>query len=636
MNGKSTLPRETSAYFDELEIWLNLEGVAERERMARRRRIRSTKEAEKSGETLLKLSITDHRTGLAGRMIIDFQKRNDRDLPPNRLKVGSPVVVSDENAISDQGVPGVVSAKRKDLIQIALDQWPDGNTFRVDLSPDETTRRRQMAAIAKARMATGRSKQLRDIIIGLRNPRCHDAEFQGLSCKSHLNKSQKSAVRFGLTNEDLAIIHGPPGTGKTTTLAELIYQETKRGNRILACAPSNSGVDNLLQKIARLGIKAVRVGHPARVFPELREFTLDELVDRDPSTRVVLEMRREIQQLVRDGQKLTRGKDWRQRKREYFSEAGILRAQIRSIEKSIVRNIIQSADVICTTTTIDDDLLGDQHFDLVVIDEACQATMPGTWQAILKANKIILAGDHHQLPPTVLSDEASRRGLKRSMLEELIDREGESIFKRLTVQYRMNKKIMDFPSQYFYEAELIADPSVINHCLTDDSSVSVDEFTQRPLLFVDTAGADFVEAIEEEGESKFNPNEARIIVGLVHQLLESGLSENQLAVIAPYSAQVRYLRDLFGSIGVEVDTVDGFQGREKDCVLLTMVRSNPERQIGFLSDLRRTNVAMTRARKKLIIVGDSSTLSSNPFYADLLEYFEAQQAYRSVWEYQQY
>ncbi len=157
MNGKSTLPRETSAYFDELEIWLNLEGVAERERMARRRRIRSTKEAEKSGETLLKLSITDHRTGLAGRMIIDFQKRNDRDLPPNRLKVGSPVVVSDENAISDQGVPGVVSAKRKDLIQIALDQWPDGNTFRVDLSPDETTRRRQMAAIAKARIATGRS-----------------------------------------------------------------------------------------------------------------------------------------------------------------------------------------------------------------------------------------------------------------------------------------------------------------------------------------------------------------------------------------------------------------------------------------------------------------------------------------------
>lgn len=633
MNLSVSIPKQIDPYFEELEHWLVLEGVAERERMAHRRSIRSSKLAEQSGETLLHMKIMDHRTGLAGRMIIDFQKNDHRDLPSNRMKVGSPIVVSNEANKSDRGVPGVVSGKRKDLVQVAVEQWPDGTSFRIDLSPDETTRRRQLGAMAKAKCVSGRAKQLRDIVIGCRDPRFPTGLKKVVDWKSILNDSQKAAVNFALNSKDIAIIHGPPGTGKTTTLAELIFQAVKDGQRVLACAPSNTGVDNLLEKMVRLGLKAVRVGHPARVFPELRDFTLDELVDRDPHTQVIHEMRREVQQLVRDGQRISRGRDSRKRKRQYFAEAGILRGEIRTLEKRIVKNIIQTAEVICTTATIDEELIGEKPFDLVVIDEACQATMPGMWQAILKAEKIVLAGDHQQLPPTVISRQAAERGMKRSTMEELIDREGSAIFQRLTMQYRMHHKIMQFPSQFFYDSELVADVNVSEHQLTDDDEIQINPLTLSPLLLVDTAGADFLEEIEAEGESKLNPKEAKLVVTLVEQMVNSGVSENDIAIIAPYSAQVRYLRNLLGRTEIEVDTVDGFQGREKDLVILTMVRSNRKREIGFLSDLRRTNVAITRARKKLIMIGDSATLSVDPFYSNLITYFENENAYASVWEY---
>lgn len=633
MNQPGKIPKQIDPYFDELESWLNLEGIAERERMAQRRAVRSSKQAEKSGETLLRMQLVDHRTGLAGRMIIDFKKNHDHDLPPNRLKTGSPVIISNEAIQEDHGIPGVISGKRRDLIQVAVDQWPEGERFRIDLSPDETTRRRQLAAMGKARLATGRSRQLRDMVIGIRDPRYPVGKQAPIRCKSILNESQESAVAFALESKDIAIIHGPPGTGKTTTLAELIYQSVRRGQRVLACAPSNTGVDNLLEKIIPLGLKAVRVGHPARVFPELRDFTLDELVDRDPHTQLIHDMRREVQQLIRDGQRVSRGRDSRRRKRHYFAEAGILRGEIRSLEKRIVKDIIQSAEVICTTSTIDEELIGEQPFELVVIDEACQATMPGTWQAVLKADKLVLAGDHQQLPPTVISKEAANRGLKRSIMEELIDREGTNIFKRLSVQYRMNQKIMQFPSQIFYEGDLIANAKVEGHLLADDNQIDVNPMTLEPLLLVDTAGADFQEEVESEGESKLNPKEADLVMTLITRMLEFGVSEKDIAIIAPYAAQVRHLRNLLGSTEIEVDTVDGFQGREKDLVVLTMVRSNRNREIGFLSDLRRTNVAMTRARKKIIFIGDSATLSVDPFYSKLIDYFENEGAYASVWEY---
>ena len=618
-------------YFDTLGVWLELEAEAERERLARRRQMRNQSNVERTGETLVKMDLTDHATGLAGRLLLDFAKPGGASLPMNRLKVGSPVVISDDDNPKDKGIAGVVSRRKPNSIQVATQNWPDGDRFRIDASPDESTRRRQVAAMAKMRAATGRAKNLRDVLLGTRPLRFGDPKNHDLF--SQLNPPQHEAVNFALAAKDVAIIHGPPGTGKTTTLAELIYQAVQRGEKVLACAASNTAVDNLLERLVAMMPHVLRVGHPARVFESLRGHTLDGLVEQDPGKDVIIEMRREVKDLMQAASRDFRGRDGHRRRREIISEANDLRGQIRGFERSIIRGVVDRADVVCTTTTIDDDLLGDREFDTVVIDEACQCTLPSIWQAVLRADRLVLAGDHQQLPPTILSDEASKAGMKESLMQRLVNRDGEEIFRRLKVQYRMHESIMRFSSEHFYDGDLVADASVRSHRLCDLPDVELNDETSKTLTFIDTAGAEFDEELEPDGESKRNPKEANLIVRLVRELMDAGVRDDQIAVIAPYAAQVRLLRNRLGSQGLEIDTVDGFQGREKELVLITMVRSNPEGEIGFLADTRRTNVALTRARRKLIIIGDSATLGRNQFYAQLVEHFEANEAYRSVWEF---
>ena len=618
-------------YYDVLASWLDLEGEAERARMAMRRRMRDSRHAERSGETILGLELQDHQTGLAGRFLFDFAKVGGQPLPLNRLKVGSPVVISDADDPDDQGIPGVVSRRKQTTIQVAAEKWPDARFFRLDLSPDETTRRRQLAAMASARVATGRSKQIRDMLLGQRPIRQGDPD--DVDFRSSLNPPQQDAVRFALAAPDIAILHGPPGTGKTTTLAEVIFQAVERGDRVLACAPSNTAVDNLLERLVAMMPNVLRVGHPARVFESLRGHTLDELVDADPSSDVIRDMRRELEELMRSASRSHRGRDARKRRSLLYATAGDLRSQIRSLERSVVRGIIESSDVICTTTTIDEDLLGNARFDLVVIDEACQCTEGSVWQAILRADMVVMAGDHCQLPPTVLSAQATAEGMRDSMMHRLIEREGESIYRRLTVQYRMNQAIMEFSSREFYDGTLIADSSVGGHKLCDLPDVAVTAMTEEPLMFVDTAGSNLNEELEQDGESKLNPGEGKLIHRFAVELMEAGVQPEQIAIIAPYAAQVRWLRNRMDLREIEIDTVDGFQGREKEVVLITLTRSNDRGEIGFLADTRRTNVALTRARRKLIVVGDSATLGGNEFYRRMLDYFENQNAYRSVFEF---
>lgn len=618
-------------YFDALGRWLDLEAEAERQRMARRRQLRDTRDAERTGETILGLELQDHRTGLAGRFLFDFAKPAGRPLPMTRLKVGSPVVVSNAGDPSDTGIAGVVSRRKQHSIQVASEKWPEGQSFRLDLSPDETTRRRQMAAMARARIATGRPRQLRDILLDDRAVRPGDSpEVEFLT---DLNPPQQEAVRFALGAPDVAILHGPPGTGKTTTLAEVIYQAVRRGDRVLACAPSNTAVDNLLERLVTLMPNVLRVGHPARVFESLRDHTLDERVDADPSTDVVRDMRRELEELMRSASRPFRGRDARKRRSLLYATAGDLRGQIRSLEQSVIRGILESADVICTTTTIDDDLLGNAKFDWVVVDEACQCTESSVWQAVQRGDRLVLAGDHCQLPPTVLSDEAAAEGMRDSLMQRLIEREGDAVFRRLTVQYRMHQSIMEFSSNEFYDGSLLADASVAGHGLQDLEGVAPSTLSEEPVLFVDTAGAGMDEQLEPDGESKLNPGEARVVLHFVRELLDAGVSADQIAVIAPYAAQVRLLRNRMELRELEIDTVDGFQGREKEVILITLTRSNDRGEIGFLGDTRRTNVALTRAKRKLIVIGDSATLGGNEFYARMLEYFESKNAYHSVFEY---
>jgi ATP-dependent RNA/DNA helicase IGHMBP2 len=277
-------------------------------------------------------------------------------------------------------------------------------------------------------------------------------------------------------------------------------------------------------------------------------------------------------------------------------------------------------------------LLGARRFDLGVIDEACQSTEPGCWIPLLRSDRVILAGDHCQLPPTVVSSEAAAEGFGVSLFERLMTQHGPAIARQLTVQYRMHQAIMDFPSREFYGATLQADPTVCGHLLADLPGVTATPSTQSPVEFIDTAGASFDEEVEPDGESRRNQQEAALVCRKVQGLLDGGVAAGDIAVIAPYAAQVRLLREQLSAPGLEIDSVDGFQGREKEAVVISLVRSNPQGEIGFLQDVRRMNVALTRARRKLLVIGDSATLSGHPFYRRMIEYFDALGVYQTVWE----
>jgi predicted DNA helicase len=269
---------------------------------------------------------------------------------------------------------------------------------------------------------------------------------------------------------------------------------------------------------------------------------------------------------------------------------------------------------------------------LAVIDEACQSTEPGCWIPLLRSDRVVLAGDHCQLPPTVISREAAAEGFGASLFERLMMLYGPQIARRLTIQYRMHQAIMDFSSAEFYDGDLEAAETVRGHLLQDMPGVSAGPLTQSPVEFIDTAGASYDEEIEPDGESRLNRQEAVLVCRKTQMLLDCGVSAGDIALIAPYAAQVRLLREHLPIPGLEIDSVDGFQGREKEAVVISLVRSNSRGEIGFLADVRRMNVAMTRARRKLLVVGDSATLSGDPFYKRMIEYFERVGAYRTVWE----
>lgn len=618
-------------HFQRLADWVDLESVAEAERLHERRQRQKGPDAEKSGETLLDLVVTDEDAGLGGRYLITLVKRNRTlQLPWNRLRVGSPVVLTPNDDFSGDACQGVVTSISRKSIQVAVNDYPDVERLRIDLSPDEITRKRMLNALKRARDARGRTKELRDILLGERELSFKDE--QDCQFNAELNESQQAAIRFALSASDVAIIHGPPGTGKTTTIVELICQAITKGQKVLACAPSNTAVDNLLEKLVDARQKTVRLGHPARVSERLHDHTLDAQVARHDLTDLIREMRREAENLFRQAGKFTRAKPVHGAKREMRQDAKRLKADVRMLEQQAIDSIIDNADVVCATTTLDESLLGDRRFDLVVIDEACQSTEPGCWMPVLRADRLVLAGDHCQLPPTVLSKQAAKEGLEVSLLERLVGLYGDRVTRRLNVQYRMHDQIMNFSSNQFYEGTLLSHDSVSRHLLSDLDHVDEQLVTIDPVTFIDSAGAGWDEELEPEGLSKRNIQEAELVLRKIAELQDAGLRGRDIAVIAPYAAQVRWLRQNSPDERVEIDTVDGFQGREKEAVIISLVRSNAEGEIGFLSDARRMNVALTRARRKLIVIGDSATVGGNEFFAKLLAYFESIGAYHTVWE----
>ena len=636
-SGSSPVARDESDHFERLARLLEMESRAEAQQAAEQARRLSHAKAELSGNSLLDLVVTDEEAGLGGRYLVQLAKRTRSALPWTRLDVGSPVVLSPDAAKAVVSYRGVVYERTDRGICVALDrladELADHATWRIDQSFDEVAIQRQRGALEQASLARGdRFAILRDVLIGRRQPEFGlDPAVRPLD--RSLNEVQREAVQFALSARDVGLIHGPPGTGKTTAVVEVIRQAIRRGRKVLACAPSNLAVDNIFERLLSFGERAVRLGHPARVLPALREHTLDLLVERHPDVRLARKLAKQAMSLFREASRFTRAAPKPGQKRQLREDAKSLLADARRLEAQAVDHVLDTASVLCaTTTSLDSQLLGNRHFDLAVIDEACQSTEPGCWIPLPRCDRLVLAGDHCQLPPTVVSRDAAAEGFNISLFERLVALYGSQIARRLTVQYRMNQAIMDFSSLEFYDGQLEAGESVRLHLLADLPGVVAGPLTQTAVEFIDTAGAGFEEQLEPDGESRLNPQEAALVCRKVQELVDGGLAASDIAVIAPYAAQVRHLRERLAMPGLEIDSVDGFQGREKEAVVISLVRSNPKGEIGFLGDVRRMNVAMTRARRKLLITGDSATLSTHPFFCRMIEYFEGLGAYRTVWE----
>ncbi len=628
-------PADADHHFQRLTRLLNLESQAEAQQILEGD---GRAVAERTGDSLVGLVVVEETSGLGGRLILTLAKRNrDMPLPWNRLEPGAPVLLSAVGGKDRAGWRGVVCERSRMELSVALNEPPSEEqrsaSYRLDLSTDETARQRQISALERVRTAArDRLAELRHILLGETAP-AFCPELPLVPLDGSLNASQQDAIRFALSAADVAILHGPPGTGKTTTVVELIRQAVRRGQNVLACAPSNLAVDNLLERLLANGERAVRLGHPARVLPALRENTLDIMVEDHNDTRQARKLAKKAFGFFRQSDKWSRAKPEPGSRRQLREEARSLLMDARRLEAHAVERILDGATVVCATLTgLDSEVLGQRQFDLAVIDEAAQSTEPVCWLPLLRSKCLVLAGDHCQLPPTILSSEASQEGFGCSLMERLVELYGPLVTRRLRVQYRMHAAIMNFSSQQFYDSDLEAHASVCGQLLCELPDVAANLLTQTPVQFIDTAGAGFDEQPDPDGKSRFNPHEADLVARKIKELLDAGVAAAGIAVIAPYAAQVRLLREKLPIPGLEIDSVDGFQGREKDAVVLSLVRSNAEGEIGFLADVRRINVALTRARRKLLVIGDSATLSYDPFFESLVAYIESIGAYHSVWE----
>lgn len=615
-------------YFANQLRWLTLEARAEAEQYEQGER--------DSENSLTNLVIQNEELALGGRVAVRFAPRNQQQsLPWSKLSVGTPILLLSDAL--DAPARGVISQLRRRTVEVVFNQplLEEGERplFTITRSQDQIGRQRMEHALHRAASASeNRLAELRDIILGTQAAQFDSSPTVADALTNPLNPSQQDALRHALSARDIALIHGPPGTGKTTTVVALIRAAVAQGERVLACAPSHVAVDNLCEPLAAAGVRVVRLGHPARIADTLLPYTLDAQVAEQDSFQLAKKMRKEAAGLRDSAGKWRRAKPERGAKQAMHSEASSLLAEARELEQRAVEQVFSRAEVVLSTLTgLDGSVVGQRTFDLCVIDEAGQATQPAAWLPILRANRIVLAGDHLQLPPTILSQKAEREGFGVSLLERLMGVENGRLSRRLTIQYRMNEAIMRFSSDHFYGGTLVADASVASRLLGDLVAVGDGDLGETAVLYIDTAGASYDESLEPDGNSRLNEQEAALLVKKVETLRQMGVIPDQIGIITPYSAQVRLLREQLGE-AYEIFSVDGFQGREKEVILISLVRSNDAGDIGFLAETRRMNVALTRARRLLIVIGDSATVTANPFFAELISHWEANSAYRSVWE----
>lgn len=486
-----------------------------------------------------------------------------------------------------------------------------------------------------------RTAELREVIEGNSTPDFEKTDESILI--PQLNLSQNRAIRHAMSARDIAIIHGPPGTGKTTTLAHLIRLTVQTEKQVLVCAPTNTAVDLLTERLMEQGLSVLRVGHPARISEELQKTSIDGQVQSHQYYKDIKNLRRNAEEYFRMASKYKRvfGKQDAAQRAAYYAEAKNCIKEARLLEDHVVSSLFDSAQVICCTpVTSTHKGLVKKTFETLFFDEASQALEPMTWVPLNKCKRVILCGDHFQLPPVVKSIQAKNEGLDVTMLDRLVRLPGVSAL--LTRQYRMHNAIMDFSNSYFYNNQLEADVSVKDAVLDITSDA---EILSRPVELIDTAGCSFDEMQNPETLSLSNPGEAGVLFkhlsALLEQYTQSGKQPVSIGIISPYKEQVELLSEKlkeqdFSSLPVRsigVKTIDGFQGEERDVIYISLVRSNGGGEIGFLSDIRRMNVALTRARKKLVVIMDTSTIANHPFYKSFTEYCEKNNFYKSAWEF---
>ncbi|MCY7327999.1 MAG: AAA domain-containing protein [Saprospiraceae bacterium] len=614
------------------------------------------------------------QTGFAlGEKAFVLVERTTRLHEPHQLRAGQSVNFFTTTQHVEQpertGIIHFVERNRLKIILQARDvpDWINQGQLGVEQLFDDRSYQEMERALLKVMQAKGdRLAELRDLLTGTRHPESRPTELSLEPASSSfteeamgLNASQHAAVQAILENPNVAVIHGPPGTGKTTTLVAAIRLLCERESTVLVTAPSNTAADLLTERLATAGLNVVRIGNVSRVDEHILPHTLDAILARHPESRNIRKVKMQAAEWRRQTQRHKRtfsGED--RREREHLKQqVRELEAWATTLEARLVEQILTSAQAItCTLVGAANPLLERYKFRTCVMDEAAQALEPAAWIPILKCSRVVLAGDPFQLPPTVKSQDAAKQGLSITLIERCLELIPHQVH-LLTVQYRMHQAIMDFSNQYFYGGALQAHESVRERLLSAGHSTTP---YLESVIFIDTAGTGFEEKINRRTgkdssryQSKYNPEEALLVREHLLQLLPKFPASTlpSFGILSPYREQVNYLEQLVredatlapllvprtGEVrsGLAINTIDGFQGQERDVIYISLVRSNNRHEIGFLSDYRRMNVAMTRARMLLVVIGDSATIGNNPFYKAFLDYCAERGLYQTAWAYLQ-
>jgi superfamily I DNA and/or RNA helicase len=632
-------------YFKKLLELLKIEREEDHNQYRKLTEQTSVSERRANGLTWYPVAIRGNEMSRGDYLTVELERTTHQDIL-HQFRFGMPAVFFGNHDPKNDRVEGTVTHVNANRLKITLrtdelPEWTRDGKLGIDVLFDDNSYEEMQSALKQAtaidaKGANDSITRLVQILTGEKGSTFQVPTFQ--VPVPTLNSSQQSAVHKILNANELAIVHGPPGTGKTTTLVQAIKALAKRDNqKILVVAPSNTAVDLLSERLHEEGLNVLRVGNPNRVTERLMSLTLDSKMAEHPQMKESKRLKKQAQEFKNMAHKYKRnfGKSERDQRKLLFDEAHKIMKEVGKAEQYIIDDLVAKAQVITAT------LVGSNHYTVrdvryhtVVIDEAGQALEPACWIPILKGQKVILAGDHCQLSPTIKSDTAARSGLSTTLLEKCVEIHPEAVT-LLEEQYRMNEQIMGYSSQIFYQNKLRAHTSVAKRLL----------FTgDKPVLFIDTAGCGFEEKLE--GTSSTNPEEAGLLLKHLIQLALQWEAQTtnetfpSIAIISPYKQQIQVINEQLTHVPelepylafISANTVDSFQGQERDIVYISMTRSNQEGNIGFLADIRRMNVAMTRARKKMVVVGDSATLAQLPFYADFISYTESIDAYLSAWE----